>query len=76
MINGLINISKITVVIFSNRNFSKSEKGNRFLTFLKMSIFSILNYFTKNTLENHCSYHNALIFIFANKKVVMILFFE
>jgi hypothetical protein len=52
MINGLIKISKIMVVIFSNRNFSKSEKGNRFLTFLKMSEFKNLKHFTEKNRQS------------------------
>ena len=39
------------VVFFSNKNFPKSKKGNRFWTFLKMSIFDFSKHFIpKNTL--------------------------
>jgi hypothetical protein len=36
--------------IFSNKLFLKVQKGNRILTFLKMSIFDLLKHFPKNTL--------------------------
>ena len=38
------------LVNLSNKYFLKSKKGNGFLTFLKMSIFDLLNLFPKKTL--------------------------
>ena len=38
MINDVKIFLVFLVVTFSNKNFPKSKKGNRFLTFLKMSI--------------------------------------
>jgi hypothetical protein len=56
--------------IFYCKFFSKSKKGNRFWTFLKMSNFQNLKYFWKNSSRKNNFEHIALIFIFLQKKVL------
>jgi hypothetical protein len=49
--------------IFSgNKLFTRVQKGNRFWTFLKMSILEKSKDFMKKGLQNSVSEHNALIF--------------
>jgi hypothetical protein len=48
------------IAFFNNNFFSKSKKGNRFWTFLKMSIFGNWKYFLEKGLFSGACDHNAL----------------
>ncbi len=49
-------------IFFSNKVKTKVQRGNRFWTFLKMSIFEKSKDFMKKGLQFSVSEHNALIF--------------
>ena len=44
----------IFTIIFSNKFFLKSKKGNGFWTFLKMSNFRMTEKFPENTQKSRC----------------------